>query len=105
MQNETWKGGEVIARDSYGTKTVWALYESADLIVAVHPFTCEWGACTHVYLRRKAGAGEVSWAEKQRVKDELAGKGRTAIEVFPRTEVLVDQADTYHLWVLPEGFT
>lgn len=42
-----------------------------------------------------------TWWEMQRIKDELAGKGRTAVEVYPPAHEVIDAADMYHLWVLP----
>lgn len=47
-----------------------------------------------------------SWPEMQRIKDELAGYGATAVEVYPPHDQIVDEADMYHLWVLtaPLGF-
>ena len=50
------------------------------------------------------GSRGFSWAEKQQIKDELFGKNRVAIEVYPTEDRLVDTADVYHLWVLPKGF-
>lgn len=43
-----------------------------------------------------------SWWEMQRIKDELAGKGCTAVEVYPPADEVVDDADMFHIWVLPE---
>lgn len=42
-----------------------------------------------------------SWPEAQRIKNELAGEGATAVEVYPPQGEVIDQADMYHLWVLP----
>lgn len=44
-----------------------------------------------------------SWPEMQRIKDELAGAERTAVEVYPPRAEIVDDADMYHLWVLPHS--
>lgn len=44
-----------------------------------------------------------TWWEAQRIKDELAGKDRTAVEVYPPRDEIVDGADMFHIWVLPEG--
>lgn len=44
-----------------------------------------------------------SWWEAQRIKDELAGEGATAVEIYPPRNEVVDEADMYHLWVLPKG--
>jgi hypothetical protein len=40
----------------------------------------------------------------QRVKNELVGAGRVGIEVFPAQADVVDAANMFHIWVLPEGF-
>jgi hypothetical protein len=39
--------------------------------------------------------------EMQRIKNEIAGKDATAVEVYPPQPEMVDGADMYHLWVLP----
>ena len=43
------------------------------------------------------------WRHFQRIKNELAGPEREAIEIYPAESRLVDEANQYHLWVLPEG--
>ena len=50
------------------------------------------------------GSGDIPWRIKQEIKNDLFGKDRIAIEVFPKDANLVDDADTYHLWVMPKGF-
>ena len=45
------------------------------------------------------------WRHFQRIKNELAGENREALEIFPPEEFLVDTANQYHLWVMPEGQT
>lgn len=62
-----------------------------------------WGAVLHLHVNPVDGGGAPRWAEMQRVKDELVGHERVAVEVYPARSNLVDQADAYHLWVLPEG--
>lgn len=42
-----------------------------------------------------------SWWEAQRIKNEIAGADATAVEVYPPQLEVVDDADAYHLWVLP----
>lgn len=54
---------------------------------------------------RTALSAELSWKEKQRIKDELFGADRMAVEVYPRASQLVDAANIYHLWVFPVGFS
>lgn len=62
----------------------------------------DWGKVEHVTITKSGG--EISWADKQQIKDELFGKSRTAIEVFPSESRLVDVADVYHLWVFDKNF-
>lgn len=50
------------------------------------------------------GSGGFTWAEKQQIKDELFGEKRTAIEVYPSKDRMVDAADVYHLWVFDKNF-
>lgn len=50
------------------------------------------------------GSKGFSWAEKLQIKDELFGKNRVAIEVYPQEDRLIDIADVYHLWVFSKGF-
>ena len=61
------------------------------------------GKVEHVTISRGTGtcdgSGEVSWSEKMRIKNELFGENRFAIEVFPKQDNLVDVCDVYHLWV------
>lgn len=45
------------------------------------------------------------WRHFQRIKNELAGPEREAIEIFPAESDLVDMANQFHLWVLPAGDT
>ncbi|ULL14330.1 hypothetical protein DVH26_07640 [Paenibacillus sp. H1-7] len=63
----------------------------------------EWGTVEHVCMRNLDNT-DIPWAEKQLIKNELFGTDRTAIEVFPTDAELVDEANMYHIWVLPKGF-
>ncbi|MDG0056968.1 hypothetical protein MMB75_25415 [Paenibacillus sp. P2(2022)] len=68
--------------------------------VMTRPVETEWGQVIHACIRNLNGT-DITWAEKQRIKDELLGEWRTAIEVFPDSRELVDEANMYHLWVIP----
>jgi hypothetical protein len=39
----------------------------------------------------------------QRIKNEIAGPGCTAVEVYPPAAEVVDGANMFHMWVLPLG--
>lgn len=43
------------------------------------------------------------WIHKQKIKNELFGKERFAVEIFPEESKLVDEANIYWLWIFPEG--
>lgn len=62
-----------------------------------------WGKITHLMISRHDNGMTDSWRDKQRIKNELCGENRTAVEVFPTTANLIDQANMAHLWVLEEG--
>jgi hypothetical protein len=62
------------------------------------------GQVQQLCIRKHDGKARVPWADKQRIKDELVGQDYTAIEVFPTAANLVDEADLYHLWVMPLGY-
>ena len=68
----------------------------------------DWGKVEHVTITRRKisadGSGDFTWSEKQQIKDELFGKNRVAIEVYPAQDKLVDVADVYHLWVFDKNF-
>lgn len=43
------------------------------------------------------------WRDMQRIKNELVGPDREAVELYPSESRLVDTSNQYHLWVLPKG--
>lgn len=43
-----------------------------------------------------------TWWEMQRIKNDLAGSEATAVEVYPPASEVVDGADMFHIWVIPE---
>jgi hypothetical protein len=57
----------------------------------------------HLTFKRNDRAAVRDWRHFQAIKNEVAGVEREAIEVFPPESLLVDSANEYHLWVLPEG--
>ena len=43
------------------------------------------------------------WRDLMRIKNELVGPDREAVEVYPSMNRIHDTANQFHLWVLPEG--
>lgn len=45
-----------------------------------------------------------SWWDFQFIKNDLVGEERTAVEMYPPQQHVIDPVHMYFLWVLPEGF-
>lgn len=60
-----------------------------------------YGRIAHLWIRRHDNK-PMGWTELQRTKNEIVGEDVTAIQVFPKTTDLVDQANMYHLWAFLE---
>lgn len=90
------------------TRDVRAIYRSAPLwAVLLRPFKVKLDGADDVVLHlsiTNALALDVTWAQKQRIKNEIVGGDRLAVEVFPTMDRLVDAAPAYHLWVYPAGY-
>jgi hypothetical protein len=78
-------------------------------IVQVFFFSSELGGMTHLAVRSVAetrpgsGSGlEPSWQDLQRIKNELCGEDAEAVQVYPRQSDVTDQANMYHLFVIPQ---
>ena len=85
-----------------GATETW-MNEQYIVFICPEPATA-WGNVTRMMIRRNDATTNVSWCDKQRIKDALFGPERCAVEVFPPTSKLVNDKNIYHLWVLPEGF-
>ena len=57
----------------------------------------------HLTFKRNDRAAVRDWRHFQAIKNEVAGPEREAVEIYPPESELVDAANEYHLWVLPEG--
>lgn len=69
-------------------------------VVLVRPMSTQWGVVHHLAIRTASNL-EPPWRDKQRIKDELFHPVTTAVEVMPPSDEVIDQADMYHMWVLP----
>lgn len=63
----------------------------------------KYGEIIHCCIRNDKNT-EITWKEKQWIKDSLFGEERIAIEIFPAKSRLIDEANMYHLWIFPEGY-
>jgi hypothetical protein len=71
--------------------------------VQVYEVETDIGEVLHLIIRPQDGnaLSQPSWAELQRIKNELIGHESCAIQFYPRESHLRDSANLYHLWVLP----
>lgn len=61
------------------------------------------GDATQLVVRRHDELGGIGWDDLQRIKNEIVGADRVAIEIFPAEDDVVNQANLRHLFVLPAG--
>ncbi len=57
----------------------------------------------HLSIRHNQRKAVRDWRHFQRIKNEIAGSEREAVEIFPAESNLVDTANQYHLFVYPQG--
>lgn len=70
-------------------------------VVMIREVETEWGIVEHACIK-SATDDDIAWRDKQRIKNQIFGDESLAIEVFPKVSELVDHANLYHIWVLPE---
>lgn len=76
-------------------------YTDGEYAVLVRTVESEtFGPVLHAAIRNLLNT-DIPWRDKQRIKNELFGKERIAIEFFPKESELIDEAGMYHLWVFP----
>jgi len=86
--------------------SVYAAFVNNRYSVQVSVEATEWGAVHHLWIRRHDAEPVRSWTDVQRIKREVLhdGANRVGVEVYPRDVDVVDDANIYHLWVMPLGF-
>lgn len=78
------------------------IYFDSTYQVQTRKIQTEWGKVTHLMIWRHDNQPVRSWPELQRIKNEIAGAARVAIEVYPAQDDVVDERNASHLWVLSE---
>ncbi len=72
--------------------------------VDTHDVPTSFGIIQWLIVRREDGAEVRSWDELQRIKNEIAGPERLAVECYPPQDEVVNKENARHLWVLPVGW-
>lgn len=98
IYDEEFVSGETWMNDLY---VVIAKPIGADSTVA--KFAPRVGVGTHLSIRRQDRAACRDWRHFQQIKNQLCGPEREAVELYPAESRLVDGANQFHLWVMPEG--
>jgi len=81
-------------------KEIDRAYVNGKFSVIVRTVKNEFGLCKHAAIRNLEST-EVTWYEKQEIKNKIFGESAVAIEIYPKQDELVDGANMYHLWILP----
>ena len=81
-------------------KEIDRAYANGTFSVVVRTLKTEYGLCKHAAIRNIEST-EITWKEKQEIKDKIFGVNYVAVEVFPKKSDLIDEANMYHLWILP----
>jgi hypothetical protein len=61
------------------------------------------GRCSYLSIKRIDKQSIHDWRDLQEIKNQLCGDEREALEIYPAESRLVDTANQYHLFVMPEG--
>ena len=69
--------------------------------ILIRPFADDNGDEVIHLAIRTISQREPPWRDMQRIKNEICGEESTAISVMPPASELIDDADMYHMWVLP----
>lgn len=73
----------------------------SEYVVMIRDVVTDWGPVKHAAMRNAAGT-DIPWREKQRIKNEIFGRESVAVEVFPKESELIDGANMYHIWIIPD---
>ena len=84
-------------------KTLNQVFESADKQYRVmsREIDTEIGGVIHAYIDNKT-SGDMTWTEKQQLKNKLFGAETTAVEVLKKVNDTDKQYMRHHLWVLKD---
>ena len=75
------------------------------VLVYARQYECSPGSAVALQLAiRHNDESEIrGWDDLQRIKNEIVGEHRVALEVYPAASNVIDQANMRHLFVLPAG--
>ena len=103
MGNASFQGGDPNEGDpNYVGTFINHLYQ---VLMREYPYDKTGATYAWLVIRRRDSEAVHDWRHLQRIKNELCGPEREAVEIYPAESRLVDASNQYHLFVLPEGHT
>ena len=98
----TEQANEIAAKKGF-SENPYQVWRNGMFVVQAFKTPNEWGAI-RLMIRWLDARPDHDWALFQRIKNDLFGPNRIALEVYPDEYHKQDVANMYWLWVLPEGF-
>lgn len=96
---------ELFAQQRERVGDLQSVWKNNRYIVQIYRRALGGGAmeASHLAVRRNDESEIQGWDDLQRIKNELAGGDRVALEIYPPEAEVIDQANMRHLFVLPAG--
>lgn len=94
-------------RETDSTKqTEWLVKNKTHTVIIIGDDRCQnpMDGWVVLSIRRNDRAAECDWRILMRIKTDLVGADREAIQLFPGMRRVVDTANQYFLFVAPKGF-
>jgi hypothetical protein len=95
MQGQPMRNGQPAPEALIENETLWF---NSHYVVHRHLIEGTEDGAIHLSIRDNKRRAVRDWRHFQRIKNELAGYEREAIEIFPPESQLVDTANQYHLF-------
>jgi len=92
-----------LAREHYHVmqKDAVFLNDKYQVAVRINKSPIEGKDIIHLSIKRIDRSPITDWREKQEIKNQIIGEEYEAVELYPAESRLVDAANQFHLWALP----
>lgn len=93
-----------VAREANEKNMQAEMWHSPQYVVLVYEATVAdgWPPMTWLSIRRDDREPVRDWRHMQHIKNQICGRDREGVQLFPSDKRLVDTANQYHLFVLKE---
>lgn len=83
---------------------IWASFQYTVLVYRDTKVGEGWPAMDWLSIRRDDREPIRDWRHMQAIKNQICGKDREGVELYPADARLVDTANQFHLWVMRSDF-